>query len=148
MDKNNVGVIGLCHYLPDKVLTNQDLEKMVDTTDEWITIRTGIKQRRLAGPGTATSDIAALAAKEALEDAKMPAEQLELLIIATVTPDMQFPSTACLVQAKIGATNAAAFDISAACSGFIYAISVAEAMIKSGRYKNALVIGAEVLSSI
>ena len=148
MDKNNVGVIGLGHYLPDKVLTNQDLEKMVDTTDEWITTRTGIKQRRLAGPGTATSDIAALAAKEALEDAKMPAEQLELLIIATVTPDMQFPSTACLVQAKIGATNAAAFDISAACSGFIYAISVAEAMIKSGQYKNALVIGAEILSSI
>jgi 3-oxoacyl-[acyl-carrier-protein] synthase-3 len=148
MNKNNVGIIGLGHYLPDKVLTNQDLEKMVETSDEWITTRTGIKQRRLVEPGTATSDIAAVAAKEALEDAKMPVDELQLLIVATITPDMQFPSTACLVQAKIGATNAAAFDVSAACSGYIYAIAVAEAMIKSGQYRNALVIGAEILSSI
>jgi len=146
--KNRVGIIGVGHYLPDKVLTNSDLEKMVETSDEWITTRTGIKERRLVEKGTATSDIATLAAKEALKDANLAAEDLELIIVATITPDMQFPATACIVQAKIGAKNAAAFDISAACSGFIYAIAIAENFIASGQYKNALVIGAEVLSSI
>jgi len=144
----NVGILGTGHFLPDKVLTNADLERMVDTSDEWITTRTGIKERRIAEKGTPTSEIATLAAKEALKSAKLNAEDIDLIIVGTITPDMQFPSTACLVQAKLGAKKAAAFDISAACSGFIYAISVAEAMIKSGQYKNTLVIGAEVLSSI
>lgn len=150
MDSQNkkIGIIGTGHFLPEKILTNADLERMVDTTDEWITTRTGIKQRRIVKPGVATSDIAAIAAKEALENAKLKPEDLDLIIIGTITPDMQFPATACLVQAKIGAKNAAAFDISAACSGFIYAISVAEALIRTGQYKNALVLGAEVLSSI
>lgn len=149
MDKpKRVGIIGLGHYLPERVVTNADLERMVDTSDEWITTRTGIKQRRLADKGTATSDIAALAAAEALKDAGLNPKDLELIIVGTITPDMQFPSTACLVQAKIGAAGAAAFDVSAACSGFIYAIAVAEGLIKTGQYKNALVIGAEVLSSI
>jgi 3-oxoacyl-[acyl-carrier-protein] synthase-3 len=148
MDKDRIGIIGLGHYLPDKVLSNSDLEKMVDTSDEWITTRTGIKQRRLVEKGTATSDIATIAAQEALKDANLKPEELDLIIVATITPDMQFPSTACLVQAKIGALNAAAFDVSAACSGFIYAIAAAYNFILSGQYKNALVIGAEVLSSI
>lgn len=149
MDKSKkVGIIGVGHYLPAKVLTNSDLQQMVDTSDEWITTRTGIKERRLVEPGTATSDIAFLAAKGALQDAKLSPQELELIIVATITPDMQFPSTACLVQAKLGASNAAAFDISAACCGFIYAIAAAEGFIATGQYKNALVIGAEVLSSI
>lgn len=149
MDKpKRVGIIGLGHYLPEKVLANADLERMVDTSDEWITARTGIKQRRLAEKGTATSDIAALAAREALKDAGLNPQDLELIIVGTITPDMQFPATACLVQTKLGAVNAAAFDVSAACSGFIYSIAVAEGLIKTGQYKNALVIGAEVLSSI
>ena len=148
MENKKVGIIGTGHFLPKKVLTNADLERMVETSDEWITTRTGIKERHLVEKGTATSDIATLAAKDALESSKLNPEDIELIIVGTVTPDMQFPSTACLVQAKLGAKNAAAFDVSAACSGFIYAISVAEAMIKSGQYKNALVIGSEVLSSI
>lgn len=148
MENKRVGIIGTGRYIPEKILTNSDLERMVDTSDEWITTRTGIKERHLAEKGTPTSEIATLAAKEALKSAKLNPEDLDLIIIGTITPDMQFPSTACLVQAKLGAKNAAAFDVSAACSGFIYAISVAEAMIKTGQYKNALVIGAEVLSSI
>ena len=148
MENKKVGIIGTGHYLPKKVLTNVDLERMVETSDEWIITRTGIKERHLVEKGTATSDIAALAAKEALEDSKLNPEDIELIIVGTITPDMQFPATACLVQAKLGAKNAACFDVSAACSGFIYAISVAESMIKSGQYKNALVIGAEVLSSV
>jgi len=148
MKEIKVGVIGTGHFLPEKILTNADLERMVETSDEWITTRTGIKQRHLVEKGTPTSAIATLAAKEALNNAKLAPEDIELIIIGTITPDMQFPSTACFVQAKIGAKNAACFDVSAACSGFIYAISVAEAMIKTGYYKNALVIGAEILSSI
>ncbi len=144
----NIGIIGLGHYLPQKVLTNADLEKMVDTSDEWILTRTGIKERRLVRPGVATSDIAVIAAQEALKDAGITADKIELIVVATITPDMQFPATACLVQAKLKAGNAAAFDVSAACSGFIYAIAVARSFISSGQYKNALVIGAEVLSSI
>jgi len=143
-----VGIIGTGHFLPEKVLTNADLEHMVETSDEWITTRTGIKERHLAEKGTPTSAIATLAAKEALKNAKFNPEDIELIIIGTITPDMQFPSTACFVQANLGAKNAACFDVSAACSGFIYAVSVAESMIKSGQYTNALVIGAEVLSSI
>jgi 3-oxoacyl-[acyl-carrier-protein] synthase-3 len=143
-----VGIVGLGKYLPKKVLTNADLEKMVETSDEWITTRTGIKQRRLAGKSEATSDLAIKAAKHALTDAGLDPAQLDLIIVATVTPDMQFPSTACFVQSAIGAKRAFCFDVAAACSGFVYAISVAQQFIARGTYENALVIGAEVLSSI
>ncbi|MDP2938235.1 MAG: beta-ketoacyl-ACP synthase III [Candidatus Omnitrophota bacterium] len=143
-----VGIIGVGEYLPKKILTNADLEKMVDTSDEWITTRTGIKERRIASSQEATSDLATNAAKEALKDARLKPQDLDLIIIATITPDMQFPSTACLVQANLGAKNAVCFDISAACAGFVYAIIVAQQFIARGTYKNALVVGTEVLSSI
>jgi len=143
-----VGIIGVGEYLPKKILTNADLEKMVDTSDEWITTRTGIKERRLAAKGEAASDLATHAAKEALFNAGLNAQGVELIIVATITPDMQFPSTACFVQANLGAKKAVCFDISGACSGFVYAISVAQQFISSGTYQNALVIGSEVLSSI
>lgn len=146
MAEKAVGIIGLGKYLPDKVLTNADLEKMVDTTDEWITTRTGIKERHLADKSQATSDLALTAALMALKDANLKPEQIELIIVATITPDMPFPSTACLVQEKLGAKNAACFDIAAACSGFIYGLDIATQFISCGTYKNALVIGAEVLS--
>jgi 3-oxoacyl-[acyl-carrier-protein] synthase-3 len=143
-----VGIVGLGKYLPRKVLTNADLEKMVETSDEWITTRTGIKQRRLAAKTEAASDLAIKAAKQALGDAHLDPAQLDLIIVATVTPDMQFPSTACFVQFGIGAKNAVCFDVAAACSGFIYGICVAQQFIARGTYENALVIGVEVLSSI
>lgn len=143
-----VGIIGVGEYLPKKILSNADLEKMVDTSDEWITTRTGIKQRRLASSQEAASDLAINAAKEALKDARVKPQDLDLIIVATITPDMQFPSTACLVQAALGTKNAVCFDISAACAGFVYAIVVAQQFIARGTYKNALVVGTEVLSSI
>jgi len=143
-----VGIIGLGEYLPKKVLSNADLERMVDTSDEWITSRTGIKQRRLSAKNEATSDLAVKAGRQALEDARLKPQDIELIIVATITPDMQFPSTACFVQAGLGATNAVCFDVSAACAGFVYAITVAQQFIARGAYKNALVIGAEILSSI
>ncbi len=143
-----IGVIGVGKYLPKRVLSNADLEKMVDTSDEWITTRSGIKERRLAAKNEAASDLAVRAAKDALEDAKIRPQDLDLIITATITPDMQFPSTACLVQYGLGAKNAVCFDISAACSGFIYAISIAQQFLARGSYKNALVLGAEILSSI
>jgi 3-oxoacyl-[acyl-carrier-protein] synthase-3 len=143
-----VGIIGLGNYLPKKILTNQDLEKMVDTSDEWITTRTGIKERRLAASDEAASDLALKAAREALKDAKVKPQDIELIIVATITPDMQFPSTACFVQAALEAKDAVCFDISAACAGFVYAIAIAQQFICRGVYKNALVIGAEVLSSV
>jgi len=143
-----IGIIGVGKYLPKRVLSNMDLEKTVDTSDEWITTRTGIKERRIVSSHEATSDLATNAAKEALKDAGMKPHDLDLIIIATITPDMQFPSTACLVQAALGAKNAVCFDISAACAGFVYATIVAQQFIACGNYKNALVVGAEVLSSI
>ncbi len=143
-----VGVIGVGKYVPQKVLTNADLEKMVDTSDEWITTRTGIKERRLAAPGEATSDLATKAAREALANAGVKPEDLDLIIVATITPDTQFPSTACYVQANLGAKNAFCFDMSAACAGFIYAIGTAQQFIAQGSCRRALVIGAETLSSI
>jgi 3-oxoacyl-[acyl-carrier-protein] synthase-3 len=143
-----VGIIGVGEYLPEKILTNQDLEKMVDTSDEWITTRTGIKERHIAKKDEATSDLATKAAKEALINAGIKATDLDLLIVATITPDMQFPATACFVQANLGAKKAICFDISAACAGFIYGIAVAKQFISRGRCKNALVIGAEILSTI
>ena len=143
-----VGIIGVGEYLPEKILTNADLEKMVETSDEWITTRTGIKERHLAKEGQATSDIAFLAAQKALENAKLKPEDLDLIIVATITPDMPFPSVSSIIQNKLGAKKAACFDISAACAGFVYGLSVAQNFIASSVYKNALVIGAEVLSSI
>ncbi|MDD5246947.1 MAG: ketoacyl-ACP synthase III [Candidatus Omnitrophica bacterium] len=143
-----IGIIGIGEYLPEKILTNADLEKMVDTSDEWITTRTGIKQRHLVTEGQAASDLAAKAAEKALLSAGLAANDIDLIIVATVTPDTQFPSTACYVQAKIGAQKAICFDISAACAGFVYALISAQQFIKGGLCKRALVIGAEVLSSI
>ncbi len=142
----SVGIAGLGKSLPKRVLTNFDLEGMVDTSDDWIQTRTGIRERRIADKKTAASDLAAAAAQEALKDAKLKPEDVDLIIVATVTPDMLSPATSCLVQAKIGAVNAACFDLNAACPGFIYALVVAQQFIATGRYNNALVIGAEVLS--
>lgn len=135
-------------YVPEKVLTNADLEKRIDTTDEWITTRTGIKERRIADDDEHTSDMAAHAAKRALERAEVDPAEVDLIILATITPDMPFPATACLVQEKIGAHNAAAFDIEAACSGFVYALEIGQQFIMSRTYDTVLVIGAEKLSSI
>lgn len=143
-----VGIIGSGKYLPKKILTNQELEKIVDTSDEWITTRTGIKERRIALKNEATSDLATNAAKAALKNANLTPDDIDLIIVATITPDMQFPSTACFVQKNIGAKNAVCFDISSACAGFVYAITVAEQFIARNVYKHALVIGAEKLSSI
>jgi 3-oxoacyl-[acyl-carrier-protein] synthase-3 len=134
--------------LPDKKLTNQDLMKIVDTSDEWITTRTGIRTRRIASDGETTATLAAEAARRATKDANMEASDIELIILATITPEMVFPSTACFVQDMIGAKNAWAFDLSAACSGFVYGLSIAQQFVSSGRYQNAVVIGAETLSRI
>lgn len=144
----SVGITGTGSYLPKKELTNFDLEKMVDTTDEWIRTRTGISKRRIADDKTATSDLATEAARIAINDAEILSEDIDLIIVATVTPDMGFPSTACIVQKNIGAKNAVAFDVEAACSGFLYALTIGEQFIKTGIYKNALIIGAETLSKI
>ncbi len=141
-------IAGVGSYVPDKILTNADLEKMVETTDEWITSRTGIKERRIAAANEFTSDLATKAAERAMKMAGVTAEQIDLIIVATLTPDMPCPSTACFVQHKIGAARAAAFDIGAACSGFIYALEVGQQFILSRTYETVLVIGAEKLSSI
>jgi 3-oxoacyl-[acyl-carrier-protein] synthase-3 len=141
-------IVGLGMYAPQKELTNFDLEKMVDTNDTWITERTGIRSRRIAEPGTANSDLCVEAARRALDDAGVDAADLDLVIVGTITPDMPFPSSACFLQAKIGATRAYAMDLSAACSGFVYSLSVADALIRAGRAKKALVVGSEILSSM
>ncbi|MEK4665779.1 MAG: beta-ketoacyl-ACP synthase III [Paenibacillus sp.] len=143
-----VGVIGTGKYVPEKILTNSDLEKMVDTNDEWIVSRTGIKERHIAAPDQATSDLAYEAAIKALESAGMTGSDLDLIIVATITPDSSFPSTACILQDRLGAKGAAAFDLSAACSGFVYGLASATSFIQSGMYNNALVIGADCLSRI
>lgn len=135
-------------YLPEKVLSNSDLEKMVDTTDEWILSRTGISVRRIAGENEYTSDMGYYAAKAALEKAKVKPEELDLIIVATLSPDYLFPSTACIIQDRLKATRAAAFDLSAACTGFIYALSVAKAFVEAGIYNKVLVVASEKLSSI
>jgi 3-oxoacyl-[acyl-carrier-protein] synthase III len=143
-----VGIIGVGEYLPERILTNADLEKIVDTSDEWITTRTGIKERHLAAKGQAASDLAFKAAEQALKNAKLKPEDLELIVVATITGDMPFPSVAAILQNKLAAKGAVCFDISAACAGFVYGISVAQQFIACSTYKNALVIGVEVLSSI
>ncbi len=142
-----VGIVGVGFYVPEKVLTNQDIEKMVDTSDEWIRTRTGILERHIAEKGVGTSDLSAHAARRAMKNAGVSPEAIDLLIVATSTPDMPLPSCACLLQEKIGAKNAAAFDLAAACSGFIYALVTAEQFIKTGVYKTILVVGADLISS-
>src|SRR5882724_527485 len=141
-------IAGVGSYVPARILTNAELEKTVDTSDEWITSRTGIKERRLAAGDEFTSDLATQAARKAMTNAGITAAQIDLIIIATITPDMPFPSTACLVQRKIGASRAAAFDIEAACSGFIFGLEIAQQFIMSRTYDTVLVVGAEKLSSI
>ncbi|MCK8058075.1 MULTISPECIES: beta-ketoacyl-ACP synthase III [unclassified Fusibacter] len=141
-------ILGTGRYLPEKVVTNFDLEKRVDTNNEWIVTRTGIEERRVAAEDEATSDMSAKAAMKAIEKAGLTPLDIDMIIVATVTPDMAFPSTACLVQDLIGAKNAAAFDVEAACSGFLYGLSMATAFISSEMYKNILVVGAETMSSI
>ena len=143
-----VGILGLGSYAPEKIVTNADLEKMVDTNDTWIVERTGIRQRHVAAAEEATSDLATKAAELALAKAGVSAEEIDLIIVATATPDMFFPSTACLVQHKLQAANAAAFDLAAGCSGFVYALVTGAQFIKTGLYKKVLVIGAETLSKI
>lgn len=147
--KTNSMIIGTGHYLPETILTNKDLEKTMDTTDEWITRMVGIKERHIIGDsGEANSDLGSKAAMRAIEDAGITAEDLDVIIYATVTPDMKFPSTAIFVQQKIGAVNAAVFDIAAACTGWIYGLILADSLIATGKYKNILVVGAEVLTSM
>jgi 3-oxoacyl-[acyl-carrier-protein] synthase III len=141
-------ITGVGSYLPAKILTNAQLEKMVDTSDEWITTRTGIKSRRQAAKDEFTSDMAAHAAQRAMKKAGVTADQIDLIIVATITPDMPFPATACIVQQKIGARRAAAFDVEAACSGFIYALEIGQQFIMTRTHDTVLVIGAEKLSSI
>lgn len=143
-----VGIAGVGAYVPPKVLTNKDLEKMVDTTDEWITTRTGIKERHIAEDWQASSDLALQAAKLALTDANIKPEELDLIIVCGVTFDYPFPATACILQDKLGATKAGAMDIEAGCTGFIYALSVAYGYVATGAYDNILVVGSDVLSKV
>jgi 3-oxoacyl-[acyl-carrier-protein] synthase-3 len=141
------GIAGVGFYVPEKVLTNRDLERMVETSDEWIRTRTGILERRIAEKGTGTSELAAKAAERALADAGVRPEEVDLLIVGTTTPDMPLPSCACFVQKKLGARNAVAFDLAAACAGFVFALVTAEQYLRTGTYKTALVIGADLISS-
>lgn len=144
----NAGILGVGSYLPQKIVDNFHFEKIMDTSDEWIKARTGISERRMAEEDESSSDLGTKAALKAIECAKLSPEDIDLIIVATSTPDMILPSTACLIQANIGAHNAVAFDVSAACSGFVYGLSIGEQFIKSGIHKNVLVIGTEVMSRI
>ena len=146
--QRTVSIIGTGSYVPEKILTNEDLSRMVDTSDEWITTRTGIKQRRIAAKDEHTSDMAAKAALQAIEQAKISLAEIDLILVATATPDMLFPATACFVQKKIGATNAACLDISAACAGFLFGVEIAQQFITSHTYDTVLVIGADKLTAI
>ena len=149
MNENfSAGIIGIGSYLPEKRMTNADLEKMVETTNDWIIERTGIRERRVAPENEATSDLAARAGKKAIEDAGLDPLDIDMVITATITPDMFFPSTACFVQAKLGLKNAGAFDLLAACSGFGYALKIADGLVRSGSSRRVLVIGAETLTKI
>ena len=146
MSNQRAGILGTGHSYPEGILTNDDLAKIVETSDEWITTRTGIKQRRKAGPGEYTSMFAVRAGREAIERARLDPSDIDLLICATVTPDQILPSTGCIIQAELGCNNAAAMDVVAACSGFLYGLSLADSMIRTGQSKYALVIGAEILT--
>ena len=148
MNSHYSRIIGTGGYLPAKVLANRDLERMVDTTDEWIYTRTGIRQRHVAADEEKTSDLALQASRRALAAAGITPAELDLIIVATTTPDMVFPSTACLLQAKLGARNCPAFDVQAVCSGFIYGLSTADQFMRSGQCRNILVVGAEIYSRI
>lgn len=141
-------IVGTGSYLPEKVLTNEELEKIVDTTDEWILTRTGIRERRITANGEASSTLATNAARRALDMAGVSPEELDIIVVGTVTPDMFFPSVGCLVQDALGAKKAVAFDLSAGCSGFVYGLSVADNFLKNGQYKKALVVGTENLSKV
>ncbi len=148
MKKNpSIKIVGVGKYLPPKVVSNSYLEEIVDTSDDWITTRTGIKERRIV-EGQSAADLGAEASKQALERAGIKPQEVELIIVATITPDCNFPSTACYIQNKLGSKNAAVFDIGAACAGFVYALSLARSMVGCGFYKNAIVVGTEVLTSI
>lgn len=141
-------IVGLGMYAPPRKMTNQDFEKLVETSDSWITERTGIKSRRIAELGAANSDMGLIASQKALADAGVRPEEIDLIVVGTCTPDMPLPSTACFVQKKIGARNAFAMDLNAACSGFLYSLSVADALIRAGRARKALVLGSEILSTV
>ena len=141
-------IAGVGGYLPERVVTNEELAQTVDTTDEWIVARTGIRERRIAAEGELTSDLAVAAAKRALANANLEADEIDLVIVATTTPDRTFPATAAEVQAKLGITGGAAFDIQAVCAGFVYGVAVADNFIRLGQVKHALVIGAETFSRI
>src|SRR6478609_12231398 len=147
-NQRTVSIIGTGSYTPEKILTNEDLSRMVDTSDEWITTRTGIKERRVAAKDETTSDMAAKAALKAIEQAEISPEEIDLILVATATPDMVFPATACFIQTKIGAKNAACLDVSAACAGFLFALEIGQQFITSHTYETVLVIGAEKLTSI
>ncbi|WP_066294937.1 beta-ketoacyl-ACP synthase III [Bacillus sp. FJAT-29937] len=144
----NAGIIGIGRCLPEKILTNADLEKMVDTSDEWIRTRTGIEERRIADDDTDTSDLAFEAARKAIENANISPEDLDMIIVATVTPDRPFPSVACILQERLGAVKAAAMDVSAACAGFMYGIVTAKQFVEAGTYKHVLIVGVEKLSKV
>ena len=146
--QRTVSIIGTGSYVPEKILTNAELSRMVDTTDEWITTRTGIKERRIAAKDEFTSDMATKAALKAIEQANITAAEIDLILVATATPDMLFPATACFVQKNIGATNAACLDISAACAGFLFGVEIAQQFITSHTHDTVLVIGADKLTSI
>ena len=148
MNNSYSRIVGTGSYLPEKVLTNRDLELAVDTTDEWIQTRTGIRQRHIADDSEKTSDLALKASRSALEAAGIAAGDLDLIVVATTTPDVVFPSTACFLQAKLGARGCPAFDVQAVCSGFVYGLSTADQFLRSGQYRNALVVGAEIYSRI
>jgi len=148
MSQRRARITAVGTHVPERVVTNADLEKFVDTSDEWIRTRTGIQRRHVVEPGTPTSEIAMRAAREALRRRGVPAEEVDLIIVATVTPDMLFPATACLVQDKIGARRAWGFDISAACSGFVYALTTGAQFVANGAHRKVLVIGADVMTSI
>ena len=139
---------GIGSYVPEKILENKELSLKVETSDDWIRTRTGIRERRIASPDQPTSELALNAARKAIEAAQIQPDQIDLVIVATITPDMAFPSTACILQHKLGLRKVACFDLEAACSGFLYSLDVADGMLASGRYKCALVIGAEKMSSI
>ncbi|HAT56318.1 MAG TPA: 3-oxoacyl-ACP synthase [Veillonellaceae bacterium] len=142
------GILGTGHYVPERVLTNADLENMVDTSDEWIRTRTGIEKRHLAADNEDTSDLASKAAQQAMDAAGISPEEIDFIIVATASPDYTVPSTACMVQQKLGCTKAGGIDLSAGCAGFVYAVSVGSQMVRTGMYKKVLVIGAEVLSRV
>ncbi|WP_066639341.1 beta-ketoacyl-ACP synthase III [Desulfolucanica intricata] len=146
--KFNAGIVGLGTYVPDRILTNLELQQIVETSDEWIRTRTGIKERRIAAPEQATSDLAYESAKRALESSGVTPNEIDLIIVATNTPDMFFPATGCIIQERLNAQRAAAFDLEAGCTGFIYGLVAADAFISSGIYKTVLVIGADILSRV